>query len=141
MTLIWLKMKTPLRHDFEGFERVSSFPYMWLRSLAHWVVIAACGSAVYFFVPFADSSMRNAASMGALFLACIIVLIFQHLFASFSCQRCRSRMEKYRDPNTSKVIFYYTCDKCRIFWKNVGLGQSGKIESKNPNKSCRTNRP
>ena len=112
------KMKTSLRNNFEDFERVSMFPYVWLRTLAYWVFVAACGSAVYFLMPTGDSRMRNAASFGAIFSGCILMLIFQHCFATFSCRRCGHKMDKYRDPDKSRLIFYYACNECRIYWKN-----------------------
>lgn len=65
-------MKTPQRCSFEGFERVSSFPYIWPWILGYWLVIVGCGSVAYLLVLFDDSKMRNVASMGALFLAGIL---------------------------------------------------------------------
>ena len=111
-------MKIPLRNDFKGFERVSSSAYMGGRMLIYLVIVGAVAGGVYYLGPFEDPKLRNMVSGGTLFAMFVGVLIYQHLFARFTCKRCGCGMIKYRDPDSSGVTLYYACDRCRIYWKN-----------------------
>ncbi len=93
-------MKTQMRNDFGGFERVSMFPYVWWRALVYMGLVASTASSAYLIAPSEDPKMRFTICLGASFLSCISVLIYQHRFAAFKCRRCGCRMEKYRDPDT-----------------------------------------
>ena len=115
------KMKIQRRNNFEGFERVSMFPYVWWRFLIYTSVVVAATVAALFVAPSEDPRMRIAICFGALFLSAISILIYQHRIAAFKCRRCGCTMEKYRDPDTSEVTLYYACDACRIYWENKAV--------------------
>jgi hypothetical protein len=34
-------------------------------------------------------------------------------------------MIKYRDPDTSRVILYYACEHCKIYWVNRATSKPG----------------
>ena len=113
-------------NKFKGFERVSSSPYMAWRVLVYMVVVCSAVGGVYYLVPFEDPKSRNMATGGALFLMFILVMIFQHSIATFNCKRCKCRMIKDRDSEPTGITFYYSCDACRIYWKNRAVSFSSR---------------
>lgn len=98
---------------------------MWLRTLLFIGALAATASATYLATPMVNPEIRIAFCFVASSLLCIALLIYQHRFASFTCRGCGRKMDKYRDPNTSKFIFYYACNECRIYWKNNASANAG----------------
>jgi len=114
-------MKTQLRNNFVGFKRVSMFPYVWIRGLIYLTLITGSVASVYYFGPFVDLRMKITACFVTLFIMGMLVIIIQHRFATFACRHCGNRMQKYRDPDTTDVTFYYVCEECRIYWKNSAV--------------------
>jgi hypothetical protein len=69
-------MKKPHRNNFDGFLRVSGFPYMWLRTLFYIGVVIAAAIGTYLAVPAEDTEMRIVLCVVASFLLSMLTPSF-----------------------------------------------------------------